>query len=209
MKKNGKNCKSGGIKEKKNFQKIVVEMKLISVENFELKIADEALLVKPIRKLWNQDRSDKKEQFYKQMSVLYFTYSPSSNYSYIIDEEERMKEVLSQEGILDFKPSKEFKEAVEIYKKLNNTASSELLADTRLIIDKMRQALKSIEFESLDEKDMPNAVKTVATIVGMIPKLVKELSDAEKAVTKELEEQGKARGTQELTVGDIWAEQGI
>ena len=120
-----------------------------------------------------------------------------------------MKEVLSQEGILDFKPSKEFKEAVEIYKKLNNTASSELLADTRLIIDKMRQALKSIEFESLDEKDMPNAVKTVATIVGMIPKLVKELSDAEKAVTKELEEQGKARGTQELTVGDIWAEQGI
>lgn len=208
MKKNGKNCKSGNIKEKKNFQKIV-KMKLISVENFELKIADEALLVKPIRKLWNQDRSDKKEQFYKQMSVLYFTYSPSSNYSYIIDEEERMKEVLSQEGILDFKPSKEFKEAVEIYKKLNNTASSELLADTRLIIDKMRQALKSIEFESLDEKDMPNAVKTVATIVGMIPKLVKELSDAEKAVTKELEEQGKARGTQELTVGDIWAEQGI
>lgn len=208
MKKNGKNCKSGGIKEKKNFQKIV-EMKLITVENFELKIADEALLVKPIRKLWNQDRSDKKEQFYKQMSVLYFTYSPSSNYSYIIDEEERMKEVLSQEGILDFKPSKEFKEAVEIYKKLNNTASSELLADTRLIIDKMRQALKSIEFESLDEKDMPNAVKTVATIVGMIPKLVKELSDAEKAVTKELEEQGKARGAQELTVGDIWAEQGI
>lgn len=208
MKKNGKNCKSGNIKEKKNFQKIV-KMKLISVENFELKIADEALLVKPIRKLWNQDRSDKKEQFYKQMSVLYFTYSPSSNYSYIIDEEERMKEVLSQEGILDFKPSKEFKEAVEIYKKLNNTASSELLADTRLIINKMRQALKSIEFESLDEKDMPNAVKTVATIVGMIPKLVKELSDAEKAVTKELEEQGKARGTQELTVGDIWAEQGI
>lgn len=208
MKKNGKNCKSGGIEEKKNFQKIV-EMKLITVENFELKIADEALLVKPIRKLWNQDRSDKKEQFYKQMSVLYFTYSPSSNYSYIIDEEERMKEVLSQEGILDFKPSKEFKEAVEIYKKLNNTASSELLADTRLIIDKMRQALKSIEFESLDEKDMPNAVKTVATIVGMIPKLVKELSDAEKAVTKELEEQGKARGAQELTVGDIWAEQGI
>lgn len=208
MKKNGKNCKSGGIEEKKNFQKIV-EMKLITVENFELKIADEALLVKPIRKLWNQDRSDKKEQFYKQMSVLYFTYSPSSNYSYIIDEEERMKEVLSQEGILDFKPSKEFKEAVGIYKKLNNTASSELLADTRLIIDKMRQALKSIEFESLDEKDMPNAVKTVATIVGMIPKLVKELSDAEKAVTKELEEQGKARGAQELTVGDIWAEQGI
>ena len=39
-------------------------MKLIQVENYELKIADEALLVKPIRKLWNQDRSQRKEQFY-------------------------------------------------------------------------------------------------------------------------------------------------
>jgi len=40
-------------------------MKLISVENYKLKVADEALLVKPIRKLWNQDRSKGKEKFYQ------------------------------------------------------------------------------------------------------------------------------------------------
>lgn len=177
-------------------------MKLIEVENYELKVADEALLVKPIRKLWNQDRSKGKEQFYKQMSILYFVYSPSSNYSFITDENERLKEVLIQEGIKEFKPSTEFKEAVEIYRKLNTTASSELLADTRLIIEKMRQALKSVDFESLEEKDAVNAVKTVATVVGMIPKLVKELSEAEKAVAKELTEQNNARGSQELTIGD-------
>ena len=178
-------------------------MKLIEVENFDLKIAPEALLVKPIRKLWNQDRSQRKEQFYKQMSVLFYTYSPSSNYSYIMDERERLKEVLEQEGIGDFKPSAEFKEAVEIYKKLNVTASSELLADVKLTIDKVRQVLKSIDFESLDEKDKVSALNTITTVVAKIPKLVKDLSEAEKAVAKELEEQGKARGTQELTVGDI------
>jgi len=178
-------------------------MKLISVENYELKIADEALLVKPIRKLFNQDRSLKKEQFYKQMSVLFFTYSPSSNYSYILDEKERMKEVLEQEGIEDFKPSQDFKEAVEIYKKLNKTASSELLADTRLIIEKMRQALKGIKFDQLDEKDVPGAINTIATVVSKLPRLIEDLSKAEKAVNKELEEQGKARGAQELTIGDL------
>ena len=178
-------------------------MKLLSVENYELKIADEALLVKPIRKLWNQDRSLKKEQFYKQMSVLYFTYSPASNYSYIIDEKERMKEVLEQEGIEDFKPSQDFKDAIEIYKKLNKTASSELLADTRLIIEKMRQALKGINFDQLDEKDVPGAINTIATVVSKLPRLIEDLSKAEKAVTKELEEQGKARGAQELTIGDM------
>ena len=178
-------------------------MKLISVENYELKVSDEALLVRPIRKLWNQDRSKQKESFYKQMSVLFYTYSPSSNYSYIIDEKERLKEVLSQEGISDFKPSPEFKEAVEIYKKLNTTASSELLSDVKLTIDKVRQVLKSIDFESLDEKDKVAALNTITSVVAKIPKLVKDLSDAEKAVAKELEEQGKARGAQELTLGDL------
>lgn len=178
-------------------------MKLITVENYELKIADEALLVKPIRKLWNQDRSKGKEQFYKQMSVLFFTYSPSSNYSYIIDEKERMKEVLLQEGISDFKPSADFKAAVDVYKKLVKTSSSELLEDTRLIIEKMRQSLKGIKFDDLDEKDKVNAVKTVATVVGMIPKLVRDLTEAEKAVAKEMEEQSNARGSQELTIFDV------
>ncbi len=178
-------------------------MKLIHVENYELKVADEALLVKPIRKLFHQDRSKGKEQFYRQMSVLYFTYDPSSNYSYIVDEKERIKEVLSQEGIKDFKPSADFKEAVKVYKNLTRTPSTELLADVRLTIDKVRQALNSINFDDLEEKDKVSAINTVTTVVSKIPKLVRDLADAEKAVTKELEETSNARGSQELTVFDI------
>lgn len=177
-------------------------MKLIRLEDYQIKVADEALLVRPFRRLFNMDRSKGKETFYKQMSILYFVYSPSSNYAYIVDEKDRLKEVLAQEGITDFHNTAEFKEAVEVYRKLVKTSSSELLEDTRLIIEKMRQALKSIDFDSLEEKDAVNAVKTVASVVGMIPKLVKDLAEAEKAVNKELEEQGNARGSQELTVFD-------
>lgn len=178
-------------------------MKLVTYEDFQLKVADEALLVRPIRRLWNMDRTKNKELFFKQMSVLFFVYSPASNYSYIIDEEERLREVLSQEGISDFHNTPEFKAAVDVYKKLTKTASSELLEDTRLVIENMRKALKSIDFDELEAKDIPNAVKTVASVVGMMPKLVKDLSDAEKAVTKELEEQNSARGNQELTVMEL------
>jgi uncharacterized protein YoxC len=184
-------------------------MKLIKIEDFQLKVADEALLVRPIRRLWNMDRSAGKEQFYKQMSILYFVYSPSSNYSYIIDEKDRMKEVMAQEGIAEFKNTAEFKAAVEVYKNLTKTASSELLSDVRMTIDKVRQALNSIDFKSLDEKDKVAALNTVTSIVSKIPKLVKDLSEAEKAVAKEMEEQGQTRGSQELTVVDIWAEQGL
>lgn len=178
-------------------------MRLIKTENYELKVADEALLVRPIRKLWNQDRTKNKETFYKQMSVLYFVYDPSSNYAYITDEKERLKEVLEQESIKDFHNTADFKDAVDAYKKLVRTLSSELLNDVRLTVDKMRQALTSINFDDLEEKDKVSAINTVATVIAKIPKLVKDLSEAEKAVTKELEEQGNARGSQELTIGDM------
>lgn len=178
-------------------------MRLIKTENYELKIADEALLVGPIRKLWKQDRSKGKDTFYKQMSVLYFTYDPTSNYSYIPTEKDRMKEVLAQEGISDFRETGDFKAAVEAYKKLVKTPSSELLSDVRLTVDRLRQALKSIDFDALDEKDKVSAINTVSTVISKIPKLVKDLSEAEKAVSKELEEKGNARGSQELTIFDM------
>ena len=178
-------------------------MKLIQVVNYELKVADEALLVRPIRKLWNMDRSKGKETFYKQMSILYFVYDPSSNYAYISNEKDRLKEVLEQENITDFHNTAEFKDAVEAYKKLVRTPSSELLNDVRLTVDKMRQALTSIDFNDLEEKDKVSAINTVAAVISKIPKLVKDLSEAERAVTKELEEQGSARGSQELTIGDM------
>ena len=74
-------------------------MKLIKYENYTLDIADEAYLVGPIRKLYNQDKSKSKDTFFKQMSLLYFIYDPRSNYAYIADENDRRKEVEIQEGI--------------------------------------------------------------------------------------------------------------
>ena len=176
-------------------------MKLITVEDFQIKVADDALLVKPIRKLFHQDRSQGKEQFYKQMSVLFFVYSPASNYSYIIDEKERFKEVCEQEGISDFKA------AVEIYRKLKQTPESLLLESTYRFIDKSRKTLDELDYSEIDDaKEKVNTMKTGMSIVALIPKLMTDLSKAKKAVEKELEEQTAVRGNQELTVGDIWAE---
>lgn len=177
-------------------------MRLIKLEDYQIKVADEALLVRPFRRLFNMDRTKGKEAFYKQMSILYFVYNPSSDYSYIVDEKDRLKEVLLQEGITDFHNTAEFKEAVETYKKLVKTTASELLADVRLTINKVRQALTSVDFDSLEEKDKVNAIKTVTASIGLIPKLVKDLTEAEKAVAKEQEEQVNARGSQELTILD-------
>lgn len=181
-------------------------MKLIKYENYTLNIADEAYLVGPIRKLYNQDRTKSKDTFFKQMSLLYFIYDPRSNYAYITDESDRINEVESQEGITKKDSKKywtpDFKEAIKTYKELMKSSSTELLSDTRLQIDNIRKVLKSIDYENMEEKDKVNAVKSLTTIVGMIPKLIKELSDAETAVVKEIEEKAKARGSSEMSLFD-------
>ena len=185
-------------------------MKLIKVENYELKIADEALLVKPIRRLWNMDRSQSKETFYKQMSVLFFVYSPASNYAYINDEDERLKEVLAQEGITDFKMTQEMKNAIEVYRKLCETPETLLLEDMYAFVDKTRKALRTIDYEEVDDlKEKVNTMKNGMSMAALVPKLVQDLTKARRAVEKEQEEEGKTRGAQELSVGDMWMEQGI
>ena len=92
---------------------------------------------------------------------------------------------------------------MEASRKLVKTPSSELLNDVRLTVDRLRQALKSIDFDALEEKDKVSAINKVSTVISKIPKLVKDLSEAEKAVSKELEEKGNARGAQELTIFDM------
>ena len=62
-------------------------MKLIEFDGMEFKIADEALLIRPIRELFEKDKSKKKEEFWKQISYLWFMCDPRSTYQYLVDEE--------------------------------------------------------------------------------------------------------------------------
>ena len=173
-------------------------MKLIEYINFEIKISDEALLVKPIRLLYNKDRSKYKEQFIRQMSYLYFYADPRSSYNYITNDEERSKAIIAQEGLpKDFKPSEELEKAINIYRQLTTTTSLLLLQDTRIAVDKVRDFLRNVDLNLLDDKGKPvYTINSITATIKQIPQLAKDLAEAEKLVTKEIEEQGRARGSQ-------------
>lgn len=169
-------------------------MKLVKINNYKLEIEDELLLLKPFREVYKADKTKDKSKFMDFLTVVYYTYDPRSDYNYITDEESRIQEVCDSNGLTVPKFTKTELECIELYKKSTTTASTLLLEDTKVTIDKMREMLKSIDFTILEEKDKVTAIKNVASTVSMIPKLVKELADAEKAVTKELEEQSRVRG---------------
>lgn len=180
-------------------------MKLLQVENYSLKVADEALLIKPIRKLFNQDRSQSKEQFYRQMSYLYFMIDPRSTYSYILNMDERAKAIIEQEGLdKDFTPSPLLKEAMEVYKKHTVTPSQELLNAALKAAHTVSEFLMRDDIlEQEDDKGKPKyQISSITSALKNVEGIVNSLQNLQRKVENELTEQSKARGSQELTILD-------
>ena len=182
-------------------------MKLIKYEDFQIKLSDEAFLVRPIRQLFHQDRSQRKEKFWQQMSYMHFMISPASSYSYILDMEERSKAVIEQEGLpSDFRPSELLKEAMQIYRKLTITPSQKLLESSLIAADTVSKFLSDPTIlNKTDDKGRPlYQISSVTAALKNVEGIINSLQTLQKKVDQELEEEsGKARGAQELTLGDI------
>lgn len=179
-------------------------MHIIEYNNYNIEPTQEAFLIKPIRDLYNADKSKTKEKFMQQMSIMYFLADPRSSYTYITDEDERLKEILIQEGLpADFKIDKKLEEAIEIYKKHIITTSQLLLEDTRFAIDKLRKFLREVDLQDVDDKGKPlYTVNSITQAIKQIPQLAKDIAEAERVVAKEIEEQGRARGGNNKTLFD-------
>lgn len=169
---------------------------MIEFDGIEFKIADEALLIKQIRELFEKDKSKRKEEFWKQMSYLWFMCDPRSTYMYITDEEERAREIKEQEGIDEnWTPSSLLKEAMLIYKKHTITTSALLLEGMRKGIDKLSKFLGDTEFSDKTVSAMTSALK-------QIPELAKALAEAERSLAKDFASDDKTRGNIEKAAGE-------
>lgn len=176
-------------------------MKLVRMEGYQLKVADELLLLKPFRKLYKADRTKEKSAFLEFLTMVYFVYDPRSDYSYITNEQERIKEVCETNGFKIHKFTANEEACIELYKKLTTTISNELLQSTKVAITKVREFLETVDLKAVDDKGKPlYTISSVTQAIRQIPQLAKDVMDAEKAVAKELQEQSRVRGGAELHI---------
>lgn len=171
-------------------------MKLLNLENYQIKVSDEAMLVKPIRDLFNKDTSKTKEDFYIQCSIIYFMTDPRSSYNYITDENERFEEIKKQEGLpKSYKITKDLKVAINAYKELTKTLSSRLLEDAQVAVDKVRKFLREVDLTLVDEKGKPvYTINSITSAIKMLPQLAKDITETERIVAGEIEENNRKRG---------------
>lgn len=173
-------------------------MRLFKYEGYTLTIAEEALCLKPFRTIWVRDKTAKKERAILELGYVYFMEDPRSDYQYIIDPIERDKVIREGEGIkLSWKPDKVVKEAQELYASFKTT-SALLLEDTRAMIEGYRLKLRDMtaNMKDLDVKE----VKELGAIIKQIPAMVKDLDEAEKAISREITQSDKVRGASEKNI---------
>ena len=181
-------------------------MKLLEYKDYRVSPTPEAFLVKPIRKMYNSDRTKSKETFMQQLAYLYFMTDPRSPYIEIPDEDDRKAEVCKQEGLPEnFRPSSDLKEAMSIYEKLTITSSKRLLEATRTAADALKEELESSK-ELLSERTDKGARVTkpndIIAVMERLLKVIPQLQDLERKVDSEIRETTRARGTENTLFED-------
>ena len=179
-------------------------MKLIEFDGLEFKVADEAFLVRPIRELFQKDKSKKKDEFWKQISYLWFMCDPRSSYMYLTSEDDRSNEIKKQEGLGEgWEPNELLKEAMNVYRRQTTTSASILLESMRKGIEQLRKFFEEFDLFALDKNDRPiYQVSTMTSALKQVPELARALVEAEKELAKDFATNDKARGNTEKAVGE-------
>lgn len=170
-------------------------MRLFKYEGYEVRVAPEALTLKPFKKIWERDKSKTKERALQELSFVYFYCDPRSDYQYIIDDENRLEAVKEGEGLpKSWKPDKDLEAAIELYRSFDTSAAL-LLKAANEAVEKVRSLLT--ELEPNDTKSL----KDYLTALKMIPEVATMLKDAEKSLNDE-SQYGEAKGAIEKTLFD-------
>lgn len=177
-------------------------IKLFKFENYEVIVEPEALTLLPFKRIVEKRKKEKKEEDIKNdLAFIYFFSDPRSDYQYISDKSTRIESIKQGLGLKStWKPDDVIEQAIEFYESFKSE-SALLLEDTRFVIEKLRQSLREIDFNQVDDKGKPiYPLNTLTSTIKMIPSLIKDLNEAEKALNSEIASNAKMRGGQEKTV---------
>lgn len=172
-------------------------MRLFKYEGYEVKVAPEALTLKPFKRLWERDKSKNKEKVTTELSFIYFYCDPRSDYQYIIDDDDRLEAVKDGEGLpKDWKPDDDLNKAIDFYRSFDS-AHAILLKAAFIGVDKIQKSLRETDLDGMEMKE----IKDYMSILKMVPEVASQLKDAEKALNDETE-YGEAKGAIEKTLFD-------
>lgn len=171
--------------------------RLFDIERNKIVPDANILAIPAIKKIWNRDKTVEKASALKDISYIVFLCDFHSPYK-DLHELEREKHIISDLFDSTWKPDKDIKAAVVLYKQLQETPSMRLLNTARNTLDKLSDYFNQIDFSEEDIMGKPKySANDLTRNLKEVGNIVRSLANLEKQVRLELEEQS-VRGSSEI-----------
>jgi len=165
-------------------------MNVFEIVNNQVTWAPQTLMIKPFKKIWDDDKSEDKYQATQELAYVYYMADERSDYQYILNEQERHDQIITDIDLgKKWKKKAHIDEAIEYYIRLSETTSTRLLTSTRNVIEKISGFLDAIDINERDARTKKpiHDITKITSSVEKIPKLIKALNEIEKEIIKEKE----------------------
>lgn len=170
-------------------------MGLFNLEDSSVVVDPDVLGVPPVKKIWDRDKSKKKEKAYKELSYVYFLCDFNSPYA--VYPEHKKREVLAKDIMkdLDYVPDNDLEYLIQQYRDFYETTSMRLIRAARTACDKLSDYFEHIDFKELDDDGRPvYTAKDVAMNLAKVGDIVNSLDKLEDKVQKEIKSESKIKG---------------
>lgn len=173
-------------------------MNLFELKNNVVVFSPEALQLEPFKVLWDRDTSKNKSKATAELALTYFFCDYKSDFASILDEKDRFNTIFPIIPDLgkNYIPDQEVVNAIEFYRKLQETPALKLINSAKQGLAKLEKFLNTIDLSATDKSGKPKySPKQLADTIAMLPKLLSGLSILEEQTKKEIEQKNnKLRG---------------
>ena len=175
-------------------------MKLFEMKDYSLCVIDEAWGLLPFKAILKKDKNRNKEIAFKEMLFLYHFIDIRSDYSYLVNDNEREKEIIKDIGLPeDWKIDSVVSEGIKYYKAMSISPIVKLFKSSLKAADDISKYLENTD-EILKQRTAAGAVvtqlSTITSALKAVPGIMKDLKTAYKEVLAEQKElEGRTKGS--------------
>ena len=183
-----------------------MSLTLFTIEEFEPRLSDEALLVEEFRILhslnYNKQPGDtqgrERRRAIAECKYIYHRYDYRSEFSEYGDEERHVEALIAAGLPEDYTFSPELKACIDRFIELQDTRMLKVLTTAEKALDKLRLYLDSIDFSEKDKNDnLVHKPKEIMASIADLGNINKKLKELRKLVKAELKETATLRGDHE------------
>lgn len=172
-------------------------MKLFSLRNYALTVSEEAYALKPFKILWDRDKNKDKKIAIAELAYIFYMEDFRSDFSDILDDSERSREVIINVGLPKSWKEDVFVEAARCFYKdrVESVISIQYLKDAKHAVGEMSKFFRNIDLSKVNRSgNFVYDISKVKTVLTDSASIIENLNELERIVKRDLQEASNVRG---------------